>query len=180
MTHSIEGIVPLIGLRRPRSDRRAVLLSAAARGALAGSVGVLAMTLVEKVEQALSGRSNSYVPARALRTALGRSAPETQQRTGWNHAMHWMTGMLLGMLRGVWAVTGIRGPAASATHTVVRLAFDQTVENATGVGAPPGEWPRSERMLDFSQKTVYSLVTGWVADRWIAPLLTSRRGAVSH
>jgi hypothetical protein len=138
------------------------------------------MTVVEKAEQAVTGRTNSYVPARALRSAVGKPAPDTQHKTGWNHAMHWMTGMLLGALRGVWAVTGLRGPAASATHTVVRLAFDQTVENATGVGAPPGEWPRSERLLDAAQKSVYSFVTGWVADRWIAPRLTSRRGAFSH
>ena len=180
MTHGIDGLVSRIGVRAPGPDRGAALLSAAARGALAGSAGVLAMTLAEKAEQAVSGRSNSYVPARALRAALGRPAPDTQRKTGWNHAMHWMTGMLLGALRGVWSVTGMRGPAASATHTVVRLAFDQTVENVTGVGAPPGEWPPSERLIDFSQKTVYSFVTGWVADRWIADSLTSRRGAVSH
>jgi hypothetical protein len=138
------------------------------------------MTLVEKVEQALSGRSNSYVPARALRTALGRSAPQTQQRTGWNHAMHWMTGMALGSLRGVWSATGIRGAGASATHTVVRLAFDQTVENATGVGAPPSTWPHSERVVDYVHKAIYSLVTGVVSDRWIAADLESRRGTTSH
>jgi hypothetical protein len=180
MTEGRSRILKVAEARTSRPDRRAALLSAAARGALAGSAGVLAMTLAEKAEQAVSGRANSYVPARALRTAAGRWAPDTQHKTGWNHAMHWMTGMLLGALRGVWAVTGIRGPAANATHTVVRLAFDQTAENVTGVGAPPGEWPRAERLIDASQKTIYSFVTGWVADRWIAACLTSRRGAVSH
>jgi hypothetical protein len=138
------------------------------------------MTAAEKVEQSLTGRPDSYVPGRALRTAIGLDAPDGQRRTPWNHAMHWSTGLLLGALRGVWAVLGIRGPQASATHTVVRLAFDQTVENATGVGAPPASWPTSERAIDVAHKTIYAVVTGWVADRWIAPELTSQRGRRSH
>jgi hypothetical protein len=162
------------------TSRPAALGRAAVRGAAAGTIGVLAMTLAEKAEQAITRRPNSYVPARALRTMVRGGASDTARPPGWNHAMHWMTGMLLGALRGVWAVTGIRGPGASATHTVVRLAFDQTVENATGAGAPPAEWPPSERFIDVSQKTLYSFVTGWVADLWIPARLTSRRGAVSH
>lgn len=94
--------------------------------------------------------------------------------------MHWGTGALLGALRGVWAVTGIRRTEANAAHTVVRLAFDQTVENATGVGAPPSTWPPRERGVDLAHKALYSFVTGIVADRWIAPQLQSRRGLTSH
>jgi hypothetical protein len=55
----------------------------------------------------------------------------------WNHTMHWGTGMLVGSLRGVWPIVGIRGLLATGAHAVVRLAVDQTLENATGVGAPP-------------------------------------------
>jgi hypothetical protein len=80
----------------------------------------------------------------------------------------------------VWSVTGIRGPLASAWHTVVRLAFDQTVENATGVGSPPSSWPVREQVVDVVHKTVYAVVTGLVADRWVAPSLQSRRGLISH
>jgi hypothetical protein len=156
------------------------LAAAAGRGALAGLVGVAAMTAAEKAEQALTKRPDSYVPARALLTMLGRSPGESDQPLGWNHAMHWGTGALLGALRGVWSVTGIRGPQATATHTVVRLAFDQTVENVTGVGAPPDTWPRSERLVDYTHKAVYAWVTGVVADRMVAPDLQSRRGVSSH
>jgi hypothetical protein len=66
------------------------------------------------------------------------------------------------------------------THTVVRLAFDQTVENATGVGAPPTTWPRRERVIDVAHKAIYSVVAGAVADRLVAPTLASGRGTVSH
>jgi len=163
------------------SARRARRLGAgAARGAIAGLAGVAVMTAAEKAEQTLTGRANSYVPARALLTLLRRRPKEDARPIGWNHAMHWGTGALLGALRGLWSVTGIRGRDATVTHAVVRLAFDQTIENATGVGAPPATWPRSERVADVAHKALYSLVTGVVADRLVAPALESRRGTRSH
>ena len=162
------------------SDRSATLKAAAVRGAAAGLVGVAAMTAAEKLEQRATHRPNSYVPARALLTLVGKKPSDDDTPAVWNHAMHWGTGAILGALRGVWAVTGIRGTGANAAHTAVRLAFDQTVENATGVGAPPSTWPSLERRVDVAAKAVYSFVTGLVADRWITPRLLSRRGIASH
>ena len=95
------------------------------------------MTLGEKLEQRFSGRPSSYVPGRTLLTLLGRRPDNAAQPTFWNHLMHWGTGVTLGALRGLWSATGLRGPRASLAHTVVRLATDQTLENATGMGAPP-------------------------------------------
>jgi hypothetical protein len=162
------------------NSRRRALGRAAMVGSVAGLVGVAAMTAGEKVEQALTKRPDSFVPARALLTLLGRHPGDADRPPGWNHAMHWSTGALLGALRGVWSATGLRGPLASTWHTAVRLAFDQTVENVTGVGAPPPTWPRQEKLVDVLHKTVYSVVTGAVADRWIPPTLESRRGRTSH
>jgi hypothetical protein len=138
------------------------------------------MTAAEKAEQAVTGRPSSYVPGRTLLAMMGRRAFDDERPAGWNHAMHWGTGALLGALRGVWSATGIRGAEATLTHAVVRLAFDQTVENAMGAGAPPSTWPRSERLVDVTQKALYAVVTGAVADRLVAPALERRRGAVSH
>jgi len=162
------------------SARAAALATAAGRGVVAGLAGVAVMTAAEKAEQAVTGRPNSYVPARALLTMLGRSPGDGDRPVGWNHAMHWGTGALLGALRGVWSATGIRGGEATVAHTVVRLAFDQTVENATGAGAPPATWPRSERIVDVTHKALYALVTGAVADCLVAPVLQNRRGTTSH
>jgi hypothetical protein len=162
------------------TGRAALLRTAALRGAGAGLVGVAAMTAGEKLEQLVTRRPNSYVPARALLTMFGKEPSDDEKPEAWNHTMHWTTGALLGGLRGVWAATGLRGLEANAAHTVVRLAFDQTVENATGVGAPPSTWPALERRVDVGHKAVYSFVTGMVADRWIAPRLQSRRGTTSH
>jgi hypothetical protein len=41
---------------------------------------------------------------------------------------------------------------------------DQSLENATGVGAPPWTWPWDEQAIDIAHKAVYAFVTGAVAD----------------
>lgn len=161
-------------------SRPAELLRAAGLGAAAGLVGVAAMTAGEELEQRLTHRPDSYVPARALLGLLGRDPGDAARPVAWNHLMHWGTGAAVGALRGVWAVTGMRGPVVNAWHTVTRLAVDQTIENATGVGAPPTTWPVREQVVDVLHKAVYAYVTGLVADRWIPPVLRSARGTTSH
>ncbi len=161
-------------------DRAPTLLRAAARGAAAGLLGVAAMTAAEKVEQSVTSRPNSYVPGRTLQALAGRKPGNKDTSLLWNHAMHWGTGALLGALRGIWAATGMRGPRADLAHTVVRLSFDQTMENATGRGAPPHTWPAQEQMWDSLHKAVYSFATGVITDRMVAPELESQAGATSH
>ena len=157
---------------------RSVLWDAMLRGAAAGALGVAAMTGAEKIEQRFTGRPNSYVPARTLLALLGRRTPEAARPTVANHAMHWGTGVVLGALRGVWSASGLRGLRASAAHAVVRLATDQTLENATGVGAPPWTWPKEEQLTDVLQKAVYSLATGVAADGLIRQTRKSTTAAV--
>jgi hypothetical protein len=56
--------------------RGVIFATAALRGALAGLAGAATMTLGEKLEQQLSGRPNSYVPAHTLAHLLGMSSPD--------------------------------------------------------------------------------------------------------
>jgi hypothetical protein len=163
-----------------RPTRPSALLPAAARGAAAGIAGVAVMTAAEKLEQLVTHRPNSYVPGRTLLTLLGRHPAESDEPLLANHAMHWGTGLALGALRGLWAAVGMRGPRAHLAHTVVRLSFDQTMENTTGAGAPPQTWPVREQVWDVTHKAVYSVVTGLIAERLIAPALESRHGTTSH
>jgi hypothetical protein len=142
---------------------------AARAAAAAGAVGVAVMTAGEKLEQLVTGRPNSYVPAHTLERLLGLPRRPDDERLGLNWAMHYGTGIAVGTLRGVMAAAGLRGPRASMLHAVVRLTTDQTLENATGVGAPPWTWPRDEKVIDVAHKAVYSLVTGAVADRLVPP-----------
>ncbi|WP_219815671.1 hypothetical protein [Arthrobacter sp. SX1312] len=160
--------------------RRPALARAALRGAAAGLLGTAAMTVGELVEQRVTGRPDSHIPARTLRILCGRPTSNTAHYPVWNHAMHWLTGATLGALRGVWSVTGIRGAPATAAHTVVRLAFDQTLENATGAGAAPSLWPFGEKVVDNLHKAVFATVTGLASDALNRPDLTSTAGARSH
>jgi hypothetical protein len=141
---------------------------AALRGVIAGLAGVAVMTAAEMAEQSLTRRPDSYVPARTL-TALttGRRLPGSVRPPVRNHLMHWGTGAAVGALRGVWAAGGLRGWRASAWHASIRLATDQTLENATGVGAPPWTWSRRDQVVDIGHKTIYAFVTGAVADRLV-------------
>jgi hypothetical protein len=83
------------------APRARQLVKASAIGAAAGLAGVAAMTLGEELEQKLTKRPDSFVPARALLTLLGRHPGDNEQPAAWNHVMHWSTGALLGALRGV-------------------------------------------------------------------------------
>lgn len=147
------------------------MVSTIARGMSAGLAGAAAMTAAEKLEQAFTGRPNSYVPARTLAHLVGLPRPD-DDRLARNWLMHYGTGATVGVLRGAMARANVRGPAASFMHTWIRLATDQTLENATGVGAPPVTWPRSELLIDVAHKAIYSFATGLVADALIEPRAT--------
>ncbi|KAJ3053879.1 hypothetical protein HK097_003168 [Rhizophlyctis rosea] len=76
-------------------------------------------------------------------------------------------GILAAGIRATMAYNGIAGPFASFLFTGVRLLIDQTLENATGVGALPWLWPASEQVLDVLHKMVYAFVTGYFVDKWV-------------
>jgi hypothetical protein len=133
-------------------------------GLIAGGAGVLVMTVGEKVEQCLTGRPDSHVPARVLERLAGMRERSERQAVPVNWVMHFGQGIVLGVLRSVMAHAGLRGPWSSAKFAVVRLTNDQILENATGVGAPPSTWPRQELAVDLVHKAVYAVVTGMVAD----------------
>jgi len=140
------------------------LRAGAWKGMLSGAGGVAAMTLAEKLEQRLTGRPNSYMPAHTLERLLGMRQRRDSERHVLNIGMHVGQGILLGAWRGIMAEGGLRGLRASAMFTVVRLANDQTLENVTGQGAPPWTWPRDELVVDTLHKAIYAFTTGVIAD----------------
>ena len=123
---------------RDRDEGTPSTVEVLALGLLAGAVGVAAMTVAEKLEQAVTKRPNSYVPAHTLETLLGLPTKPDRERLWMNWVMHWGQGMALGAVRAIMAERGVRGPFASFIHLNLRLINDQTLENVTGVGAPPG------------------------------------------
>lgn len=152
------------------------------QGLVAGAAGGVVMTLGEKIEQAVTGRPDSHVPGRVLARLTGLPERDGRQPLPVNWVMHFGQAALLGVLRSVMAQAGLRGPAASAKFTVVRVTNDQILENATGVGAPPATWPRAELLVDLLHKTVYGFATGLVADALAARdgLGPGQRHAAAH
>ena len=133
------------------------------RGLIAGVAGVAAMTVAEKIEQVFTHRPNSYMPAHTLARLAHLPEPDTDRR--WlNWTMHWGQGSLLGIVRAMLGERGIDGPFGSFVFWNLRLAADQTLENATGAGCPPWTWPRSEQVIDIAHKGIYAFATGAVAD----------------
>ena len=65
---------------------------AARRGLVAGRAGVAAMTAAEKLEQALTRRPNSFIPAHTLERRLGLPSKPDDDRLWMNWAMHWGQG----------------------------------------------------------------------------------------
>lgn len=139
---------------------------AALQGILAGIAGVAVMTLAEKVEQIITKRPNSYMPAHTLEHLLG--LPTKPDNDWMNWTMHWGQGILLGAVRGLMAEKGIRGPVGSFLFMNLRLLNDQTFENATGVGSLPWTWPKDEQTIDLIHKGIYAFVTGAIADSLIS------------
>jgi hypothetical protein len=165
----------------PRAGwRETPVLPVLARGLLAGAAGVTAMTLAEKVEQAVTGRPSSFVPAHTLERLLGLPAKPDRERLGLNWAMHWGQGVLLGAVRAWMARRGFGGPVGSFLFLNLRLLNDQSLENATGVGAPPWTWPRDEQAIDLVHKAVYAFVAGAVADRLVGDPRAGDRGKGGH
>lgn len=138
------------------------------QGLVSGAAGSVVMTLGEKVEQRLTGRPDSFMPARVLLRLTGRPDDTARPPLAANWAMHFGQAVLLGTVRSLMAQAGLRGPWASAMFAVLRLTNDQVLENATGAGAPPWTWPRGELVVDLLHKSVYALATGVVADRLAA------------
>lgn len=93
--------------------------------------------MAEKVEQLITGRPNSYVPARTLERLLAVQAGTPTQLFLLNMAMHYGQGAAAGGIRALMTWNGIRGPFADFMFIGIRLLIDQTLENWTGVGALP-------------------------------------------
>jgi hypothetical protein len=94
--------------------------------------------------------------------------------------MHWGQGIMLGAVRALMAERGLRGPSGSFLFLNLRLLNDQTLENATGVGAPPWTWPVDEQAVDILHKAVYAYAAGAAADRLVPPREPRERRKDAH
>jgi hypothetical protein len=145
-----------------------MLTTTITKGLIGGAIGTAAMTIGENLEQRVTGRADSYVPARTAGRLFRLREPDTEA-LGRNLAMHWGTGIAGGAVRALLSGRGFRGLPASASHLVLRVTTDQILENVAGVSSPPWTWPKFEVTIDLFHKAVYALVTGAITDTLIRP-----------
>ncbi|KAF9740458.1 hypothetical protein PMIN06_012859 [Paraphaeosphaeria minitans] len=142
--------------------------SAVAIGIGAGFIGAFAMGGTNWLEQFITHRPASYVPARTIGNHF-HVTPDFYDRhiDLLNNIHHHGMGMIAGAVRGVLSYYGIIGPFASFMHTGIRIMMDQVVENTAGTSALPWTWPINEQVIDTLHKGFYALVTGYLCDHCI-------------
>jgi hypothetical protein len=123
------------------------------------------MFSTQKVEQLLTNRPSSYVPARTISTHLGISSSfYARHEDLLNHAHHFAMAMLAAPIRATMSYYGVIGPVATFVHTGLRIMVDQTFEIGAGVSDWPWKWPINEQVIDVFHKGVYALTVGWICD----------------
>ena len=103
------------------------------------------MTTGEKLEQALTRRPNSFVPAHTLERVLGLQEKRDEERLFLNWAMNYGQGALLGAVRALMAERGFRGPVGSFMLLNLRLLNDQTWRTPLASAPPLGRGRSTSR-----------------------------------
>lgn len=139
-------------------------------GMLAGIAGSVIMTAFQKlIEMPISGRKDSYQPARLAQKLFPIDPPEDDKaRKHLNYTMHFMLGAMWGGAYGVAAYNGLRGSRAVSRVFPAIYTNDVVVATLLGLGKP-WEWSRKEATIDVVDKFVQVAATSFVFDRFLDP-----------
>lgn len=137
-----------------------------ARGVLAGLAGTAVMTAFQKlIEMLITGREESFAPAKFAATVLPGVAPKTEpewQRLNW--VTHFALGAMWGASFGVAGCAGLRGQKAVAAVFPTVYGGDVLLNTALGL-YEPSEWSTRDTAIDVVDKLVQAQVTGFFFDR---------------
>ncbi len=125
------------------------------RGAVAGLVGTVVMTVGQYIEGSLTGRVASTVPGQVSARLLSRPDAVESLST----PTHWAHGTAMGLVRGVLSRTGVRGVKGSVVFFAVMWAGDVVLYRVLGIADWPWRWTRAELATDVGHKALYALVT---------------------
>ena len=145
------------------------LASSVARGVLAGVAGSVVMTTFQKlVEMPITGREDSYGPAKLAAKLLPVDPSSDAGRKRLNYATHTALGAMWGAAYGVAAHKGLRGArAAAATFGAI---YSQDVLTVTALGLEkPWQWSRRDWTIDVVDKAVNIAATAAIFDHVVAP-----------
>lgn len=136
------------------------------KGLLAGLVGTAAMTVSSTLEAKLRDRGSSSTPAQALETLAHIEPSDETGEARLNTVAHWGYGTSIGVLRGLLATLGLRGPAATGAHLAFVVGAENTVLPGLDLSPPAWEWEATEIAIDLFHHAVYALATGLAYD-WL-------------
>ena len=134
-------------------------LEAVGRGLVAGAIGTVALTLVERAEMKLTGRAPSSVPGQVGTKLTGRDPagdPDRVERLG--PVVHWAHGIGLGAVRGGLDRAGLSPAAATLAFYPIVFGGDASLYRALGIADEPWRWPRAE-LTDLFGKGVLVFAT---------------------
>ena len=135
------------------------------RGVLAGLAGTVAMTAFQKfVEMPLTGRAESFAPAKFAErvTPIEARTPEQMDQLNW--ATHFALGAMWGAAFGVAGYAGQRGQKAVGAVYAGVYGGDVLLNTALGLYEPTS-WTAKELAIDMVDKFVQAEATGLVFDR---------------
>jgi len=121
------------------------LTSSLALGAFSGLAGTAVMTAFQKyVEMPITGRGESYAPAKFAERVLPVNKKRRKQRRRLNYGVHFGLGLGWGAAYAVAAHRGLRGQRAVAATFAAVYSGDVLLNTALGLYAPL-EWSPKDR-----------------------------------
>lgn len=136
-----------------------------ARGAVAGVAGTGVMTAFQKwIEMPLTGRPESFAPAKLLEKLLPVSPKDEQARRRLNYTTHFSLGVMWGTAYAIAHAAGLRGQRAIGTVFATVWTGDVIFNTALGL-YKPWEWSARETVIDVVDKYVQAEATGVIFER---------------
>ena len=143
------------------------------RGVAAGLAGTIVMTAFQRlVEMPLTGRSDSYAPARFAEKVLPVVPTSVRGRRRLNEGTHLALGAMWGAAYGIAARRGLRGQKAANAVFGVVYTGDVLLNTALGLYRP-AQWTAKDWVVDLVDKYVQAQATGAVFDRMLDPVTSA-------
>lgn len=150
---------------RPRRNHDLEPAGPLLRAFSAGVAGTAAMTLSQKVEMALTGRSPSTSPAEAACIVLGIQTRSEAQEHRLATEAHWAYGAGWGL--GHLLTSRLPQPARTLLYFGAVWGSGAALLAATGVAPPPTKWKPKSLITDLLHHAIYT-VAGGAAYRLLA------------
>ena len=139
---------------------------------LAGVAGSVVMTAFQKlIEMPITGREDSYGPARLAEKVLRVHPSSDAGRKRLNYATHTALGAMWGAAYGVAAHKGLRGARAAAATFAAIYSQDVMTVTVLGLGKP-WTWSRQDWTIDIVDKAVNVAATAAIFDGVLNPAAT--------